>query len=55
MAKIFDQFRMTIDIGIIKHKKLKHLAIEKGKTVRELVLEAIDKVYFTREKKDIKE
>jgi hypothetical protein len=35
---------MTIDIDKEKHKRLKHRAIEEGKTVRELVIDAVDKI-----------
>ena len=37
---------MTIDINQDMHKKLKHIAVEEGRSVRDLVLDAIDKTFI---------
>jgi fructose-1,6-bisphosphatase/sedoheptulose 1,7-bisphosphatase-like protein len=41
-----NQVRMTIDIDKAQHKTLKHIAVNKGKSLRDIVLDAIDKMYI---------
>lgn len=41
-----DQVRMTIDIDKTLHKTLKHIAVNKGKSLRDIILDAIDKTFI---------
>lgn len=52
MPKKENDARMTIDISYDKHKVLKHIATDKKISLRQLVLEAIDKRFFTTSNED---
>lgn len=41
-----DQVRMTIDIDKTLHKTLKHIAVNEGKSLRDIILDAIDKTFI---------
>jgi len=41
-----DQVRMTIDIDKALHKTLKHIAVNEGKSLRDIILDAIDKTFI---------
>lgn len=43
MTRRVDQARMTIDIDKETHKALKYKAVQEGKSLRAVVLDAIDK------------
>ncbi len=41
-----DHIRMTIDIDRQRHNAMKHIAIDEGKKLRDLMIEALDKTFL---------
>jgi predicted DNA-binding protein len=46
MLKQSDMSRMTIDLPVEDHQKLKAVAAVLGKSMREVVLEAVEQVFI---------
>lgn len=42
-----DHIRMTIDIDRQRHNAMKHIAIDEGKKLKDLMIEALDKTFLS--------